>query len=231
MAKYKGVNVLEVLEGADSYNKWIADRLKPYIFPPALEIGAGIGNISAFFTNLNEITLTDFDESLVSELNRRFKGAKNVRTEVLDIQKDFAKIKNKFRTVYSVNVLEHIKDDEKALRNIYDLLERKGKVVILVPAKRFAYTDLDKDLGHYRRYEKLELAEKLKKAGFMVKEISFFNAAGLASWIVRDKISKGQSLRPYQVKLFDLVVPLLKILEPRRGMPIGISLIAVGEKK
>ena len=231
MAKYKGVNVLEVLEGADRYNNWIAQRIMSYIASPALEIGAGIGNISSFFTHLQELTLTDFDQSLVEKLNKRFQSKKNIKAEVLDIQKDFSKVRTTFKTVYSVNVLEHLKDDEKALRNIHNMLDSKGKVVLLVPAKRFAYTNLDKDLGHYRRYEKKELVDKLEKAGFKVKEVSFFNAAGLASWIIRDKISNGESLKPYQVKLFDMVVPLLRRLEPKKIMPIGISLIAVGEKR
>lgn len=230
MPKYKSVNVLEVLEGADRYNGWIANRIKPYIASPALEIGAGIGNISSFFANLDSLTLTDFDESLVKELSKKFDKKNNITAETLDIQKDFYKVTNTFKTVYAVNVLEHIKDDEKALRNIYKLLDKKGKIILLVPAKQFAYTNLDRELGHFRRYEKKELKDKLTKAGFKVREVSFFNLAGLLSWVVRDKINSGESLKPYQVRLFDAIVPLLQFIEPKKKLPLGISLIAIGEK-
>lgn len=231
MTKYKGVTVLEVLEGADNYNNWIVSRIKPDIVSPALEIGAGTGNISAFFKNLKSLTVTDNDETLVEKLATKFKGNKNVRAEVLDIEKDLYKVTNRFRTIYSVNVLEHIKNDEKALKNMHKLLEPGGKVVLLVPAKKFAYTNLDKDLGHHRRYEKAELKDKLTNAGFTVKSISYFNAVGLASWIIRDKISRGsKNLSSTQVKFFDMIVPVLKQAEPKKILPMGISLIGIGEK-
>lgn len=231
MAKYKGVTVLEVLEGADRYNGWISERIMPYITSPALEIGAGTGNISSFFQNLNSLTLTDSDEALVKKLKARFSEKKNISTELLDIQRDFSQIKNKFNTIFSINVLEHIKDDTLALRNMNKLLNKKGKVVILVPAKKIAFTNLDKDLGHFRRYEKQELYEKMEASGFKVQSISYFNVLGLLSWIVRDKISRGsKNLSPFQVKIFDMIVPVLKGIEPKNRLPLGISLIGIGEK-
>lgn len=230
MAKYKGVKILEVLEGADRYNRWIAERISPYIESPALEIGAGTGNISSFFSHLKSLTLTDNDESLISVLQKKF-NTKNIHAEVFDIQKDFYKINNSFKTIFSVNVLEHIKDDSKALSNMYRLLKRNGKVVILVPAKKFAYTNLDKDLGHFRRYEKEELREKLEKAGFKIESITYFNIVGLLSWILRDKFSRNnKTLAPSHVKLFDLSVPILKRIEPKTLLPQGISLIAIATK-
>lgn len=231
MAKYKGVTVLEVLEGADRYNGWIAERIRSYIESPALEIGAGTGNISSFFQNLSSLTFTDSDEALVNKLKARFSEKKNISAEVLDIQRGFSQVKNKFNTVFSVNVLEHIKDDTLALRNMNKLLNKKGKVVILVPAKKIAFTNLDKELGHFRRYEKQELHEKMEASGFKVKSISYFNILGLLSWIVRDKISSGsKNLSPFQVKIFDMIVPVLKGIEPKNRLPLGISLIGIGEK-
>lgn len=231
MAKYKGVTVLEVLEGADRYNGWISERIRPYIAAPALEIGAGTGNISSFFQNLNSLTLTDSDEALVKTLRARFSEKKNISAELLDIQRDFSQIKNKFNTIFSINVLEHIKDDTLALRNMNKLLNKKGKVVILVPAKKIAFTNLDKDLGHFRRYEKQELYEKMEASGFKVKSISYFNVLGLLSWVVRDKISRGsKNLSPFQVKIFDMIVPVLRRIEPKNRLPMGISLIGIGEK-
>lgn len=231
MSKYKGLKTLEVLEGSVNYNAWIAERLKPHITSPALEVGSGTGNLSQFFTKLRSLTLTDNDKHLVDILLKKFSQNKNVSVEVFDIEKKSSRMRNKFNTIFSVNVLEHIKDDEAALKNMHALLNTKGKVVLLVPAKKFAYTDLDKKLGHCRRYEKKELYEKMIRAGFKVENIVYFNAVGLLSWIVRDKISKADHIRPYQAKLFDKLTPLLKTIEPASRLPIGISLIAVGLKE
>lgn len=230
--KYQGFKTLEVLEGADNYNKWIADRIGKNIQSPALEIGAGTGNISTFFTNLGELVLTDFDQSLVRHLRMRFSDLKNIRTEVLNAEADNGKINNHFRTVYSVNVLEHIKDDQKALSNIYSMLEKSGKIVLLVPAKRRVYSKLDKKLGHYRRYEKEELRKKLEEANFFVEEVNYFNALGLISWVVRNMLTKNHNeLKKSHVRMFDILVPVLRLIEPRYGLPFGISLIAVARKK
>lgn len=231
MKKYNGVKTLEVLEGADNYNNWIASRIKDYIQSPALEIGAGTGNMSTFFKDIEDLTLTDIDASLVEKLQQKFKNNKNIHCEAFDIASNLKTIKFKFKSIYSVNVLEHIKDDERALKNINSLLERNGNLVLLVPAKKYAYNKLDKKLGHFRRYEKNELREKLEKASFKVVRIDYFNAVGLISWMIREKISRKSELKPYQVKFFDWIVPFLKIIEPKSSLPAGISLIAICKKK
>lgn len=231
MKKYQGTLTLEVLEGADNYNNWIASRIKPFIKSPALEIGAGTGNISAYFSNIKNLTLTDVDPNLSKKLLKKFTDKKNINIETLNIESKFTKVKNKFNSVFLVNVLEHIKNDQLALSNINSLLERKGRVSILVPAKKFAYNNLDKSLGHVRRYEKKELREKLEKGGFKIIYLEYFNIIGLLSWMIRDKITKNEDhLKPYQVKMFDVFVPFLSLIEPKKGLPVGISLIAVGEK-
>ncbi len=232
MGKYIGVQTLEVLEGAENYNKWIASRIKPYLKSPTLEIGAGTGNISEHMLNLKELVLTDIDSMLIDSLTKKFAKNKNIKVELFNAASNLSKVKSRFKSIYGVNVLEHIDNDEKALRNLYGLLENSGKLVLLVPAKRIAYNELDRSLGHYRRYEKEELREKMKNAGFKVEELEFFNMAGLLSWIVRNYISKNHGqLEKSQVKSFNWVVPMLKAIEPKKGLPFGISLIVVASKK
>ena len=232
MSTYKGVKTLEVLEGADNYNGWIASMLSPYIKFPALEVGAGTGNLSEFFCKKGKVLLTDNDLSLVELLRKKFINNKNVEVRVLDIAKASHKIDSKFKTVYAVNVLEHIENDDQALHNLWSLLETGGNLVVLVPAKKFAYTKLDKSLGHVRRYEKNELIEKIEKSGFRILKVEYFNIVGLLSWLIRNRITKNhRSLKKSHVKFFDSAVPFLRAIEPTKGLPVGISLIAVGIKK
>ena len=232
MAKYQGLRTLEVLEGADNYNAWIAGTLSPYVKSPALEVGAGIGNISEFFDKLESLVVTDSDPKLVKLLENKFLPRKNVNTEVLDITSKFGEFKNRFKTVYAVNVLEHIEDDKLALQNINKLLIPGGKIVLLVPAKKFAFTKLDKSLGHYRRYEKEELRKKLVDVNLIIEKIEYFNIVGLLSWMIRNMIDNSYNqLKPGHVKFFDSIVPFLRSIEPKNGLPVGISLIAVASKK
>lgn len=232
MIKYQGISTLEVLEDAKNYNNWIADEIAAHVSTPVLEIGAGTGNLSEHFTQFKPLYLTDVDPGLVNHLKKRFSKEKKVFTDTLDISKvPDKKYQSFFSTVYAVNVLEHIKDDSKALKNIYKLLKPNGRILLLVPAKKSAYTKLDKELGHYRRYERQELSNKLKAANFRIEKVYFFNIVGLISWTVRDKVSRNKkALKPYQIKIFDSIVPLLRLVESKVRIPVGISLIVVARK-
>ncbi len=232
MIKYQGISTLEVLEDAKNYNNWIAHEISSHVTAPTLEIGAGTGNLSKHFLQYKPLYLTDVDAGLVRLLKKRFSKEKNVFTGTLDIsQKPSKKYASFFSSVYAINVLEHIKDDRKALVHIHKMLKEDGNLLLLVPAKKKAFTRLDKELGHYRRYEKKELASILEKSGFAIEKIYFFNIVGLLSWTVRDKVSRNKSvLKPYQIRIFDSIVPVLRFIESFIKVPVGISLIVVARK-
>lgn len=226
-SNYKGALTLEVLEGAHRYNKWIADIITPFIDSPVLEIGSGIGNISSLFVNKFKITLSDNDKSFTKYLKTKFDGVADVSE--FDIEKNVPQaLEKKFSSVVGINVLEHIEDDRKALLNIKKTLKKGGRLILLVPAKRIAYSRLDKQLGHFRRYEKDEIKQKLENAGYEVNSISYFNSIGLLSWMVGKYLPRQNvELTKRQMALFDLVVPLIKNVEKIIPVPVGISLIAV----
>lgn len=230
--KYQGISTLEVLEEAKNYNNWIAHEIATHVTPPTLEIGAGIGNLSKYFLSYTPLYLSDKDKALANSLKMRFAKNKHVIVEQMDIsKKPKIKYRNFFSTIYAINVLEHIEDDDQALRNMRELLKKKGKVLLLVPAKKRAYTRLDKELGHFRRYEKHELTAKLNKNGFAIEELYFFNIVGLLSWTVRDRVSRNKkALKSYQIKIFDSIVPILRYIESFIRIPVGISLIVVARK-
>ena len=228
---YQGLTTLEVLTEAKNYNRWIADTFFPYIQAPLLEFGAGIGNISELLSSYTPLCLTDTDERMLAHLKDTFSHMNDVSVNFLDItQPPPEHLVESFQTVIGINVLEHVEYDEQALFNLGNLLHPSGRLLLLVPAKKWAYTDLDKRLGHFRRYEKKELGEKLAKASFQIEKLNFFNVVCLVSWIVRDKIERSGGLRSYQVSLFDSIVPIFKRVEAVVPMPLGISLIAIAQK-
>lgn len=232
MITYQGLSTLEILEEAKNYNMWIAQQFLPYAKSPLLEIGSGTGNLSRLFLRRKHVTLSDVDKGLVKNLKKKF--AKKFRPTIkqLDISHTVAKTHvGKYQSILAINVLEHVKSDTKAFANITQMLQKGGKLLLLVPAKKFAYTQLDKSLGHYRRYEKDTLRKKIEKAGLHIEKIYFFNIVGLISWTIRDKIERGNYMKPYQIKLFDTIVPFLKIVEQVIRPPVGISLIAIATKK
>ena len=230
--KYQGVSTLEVLVEAKNYNKWISHEIQFHLVPPVLEIGAGTGNLTASSLKIKPLHVTDKDPGLVKHLKEKYIKEKDVFVWLLDIAKNPPdKFKSFFSTIFAVNVLEHIKDDKKALKNIGKMLKKDGELVLLVPAKKFAFTKLDRELGHYRRYEKRELVMKLEKTGYRVEKIYFFNIVGLISWYFRDKVKRENiNLKPYHIAIFDKIVPFLRSIETRIRPPVGISLIVIAKK-
>lgn len=72
------------------------------------------------------------------------------------------------------DVLEHIKDDGKFLRELKTLLIPDGRLYITVPAYNALWSSEDDIAGHYRRYTKKELENKLKQAGYEVEYSTYF---------------------------------------------------------
>ena len=88
--------------------------------------------------------------------------------------------------IYTSNVLEHIEDDVNALIKIRERMQQGGKIAIYVPALPMLFSDLDRNVGHFRRYEKKELVHKVKMAGFDIEKCFYNDCIGvLASLSLR----------------------------------------------
>jgi SAM-dependent methyltransferase len=68
----------------------------------------------------------------------------------------------------SANLLEHVRDDERALAEIFRTLRPGGRAVVVVPADPSIYDAYDRLLGHERRYGRGELAGKARAVGLQV---------------------------------------------------------------
>jgi SAM-dependent methyltransferase len=132
-------------------------------------------------------------------------------------------------SVICFNVLEHIELDETVLRNIYELLEPGGRFLLLVPSHPWLYGSLDRHLGHRRRYPRGELRTKLETMGFKVIFLKYFNRIGILGWFLNSKILRRKRLSSFQMRIYNLFVPLFK-LETFFPLPCGTSLLAVAEK-
>ena len=97
-------------------------------------------------------------------------------------------------SVICLNVVEHIEDDVKVLRNFHDILKPGGRALVLVPHDPTNFTDVDKTLGHFRRYTREELSAKAEEAGFIVKKCFGFNRVGGLGWRVSGKILRKKTL-------------------------------------
>src|SRR5581483_7536038 len=175
MVRYKGLKTLEILQWAHKYNRWISQQILPYCLSPLLELGSGTGNITQYLTQFQTVYASDIDTGLLLLLKKKFRHKKNIRVIRFDAEKKVtARFKSAFSSVVSVNVFEHLEDDQKAIKNVHYVLKKNGRLILLVPAKQFALTRLDRELGHFRRYEKKQLEITLKKEGFVLEKLYLF---------------------------------------------------------
>ena len=128
-----------------------------------------------------------------------------------------------------LNVHEHVADPLQALRNMRSALEPGGKLVLYVPHGRGLYSSLDEVLGHRCRYDRAMLARELADAGFALVEQRFFNRAAVPGWWWNGRILKRRSFSRVQLKLFDLAVPVLRLVD--RLLPWnGLGLVAIARR-
>ena len=217
----------------EPYNRWLADRFRGALGRRVLEIGAGFGNMTRQLLGRELVVASDLDPVALEYLRGTFRGEPEVRIAsyrfpVTEDQRSEIRALG-IDTVVCLNVLEHIEDDAGALADFYALLPSGGRVVLIVPALARLYGTLDEHLRHFRRYEKDELAEKLRAAGFAVEDCRFLNRPGIVGWYVNGKILRRRVLPSGQLAAFRLALPLLR-REETNPPSTGMSLLAIGRK-
>lgn len=223
-----GAATLERLALAPRYNAWMFDRLRPWVGDAVLEIGAGIGNLSAFIQDRRRVTLTDTSTVYLDALRRRFAGHPNVTVARLFLPEvDPPAFGAPHDTIICLNVLEHVEDDARSLEEMLRLLAPGGRLLLLVPALPGIYGTLDRALGHYRRYGRRDLERRMTRAGFRVAHTEYFNLAGIPGWWFTGRVLRRELIPRGSLRLYDRLVPLFRW---ERVLPwrLGQSLIAVG---
>ncbi|MFC1718249.1 class I SAM-dependent methyltransferase [Candidatus Poribacteria bacterium] len=137
------------------------------------------------------------------------------------------------------DVIEHINDDEKVLKEAYRICKLGGRVILTVPANRWLWSYFDVMSCHKRRYSKKELHQKLRGAGFVVEKISFYmfflfpvfslyRAVESMRFSSNDKeLSSRAEVQtvPLVNEVFLGILRLEKLLIKGTNLPLGTSLV------
>ena len=226
-----GGEILERLNRAPRFTGWMADVIRPYVGNRVLEIGAGTGNMSVHLMPRAIYWATDINANYLEYLVTLQATRPYMRvayTNATDPE-SFPKGQS-FDTVVCLNVIEHIEEDIRALRNIQKALVDGGRAIVLVPCGHRLYGTLDQALGHVRRYTEEGLANISRQAGFEVERVLKFNRAGVLGWWLNGRILRKKTFDLGQIRMLNILTPLFRLLEPVLPTP-SLSLIAILRKK
>ena len=171
---------------------WVVKRLIRKLKPrDYVEIGAASGHMAEWMSKQNMTgTAVEISPAALEMMSERLSGNDSVKifdrdSRYLDTQAD---------VLLSMEVLEHIEDDNAALQNWFDLIRPGGHLLLSVPAHQSKFSAEDEMVGHFRRYDKKPLTDQLNAIGFeQPKILAYGFPLGLLLKFLRTKVA-SQSL-------------------------------------
>lgn len=220
---------LESMGQATWYNNWTINIFKKYLKGEILEIGCGIGNFTKTLVSYGKVYSFDADKFCVYKTKQKTKNTVKVGDGNIETGHYFFK-NRKFDTITCINVLEHIRDDNKALVNIINLLKPNGILILLIPAHPFLFGEIDRAIGHYRRYTKKRIINQLMTLGAKIVYGRRINFLGALGWFISSRILKDVSVSEKKLKLFDMIAPFVLPTELIIEPPLGTSILIIAKK-
>ena len=225
------IDDLLMLDGAMGRNyQWAYDLIAPYLGRSLLEVGSGVGVVSRFLVDRGDpLILSDHHPTYLEHLRARFGGRPNVAFQLLDLTRFPYETVRPVDTIVCLNVLEHLEDDAAVLAGFRELLPPGGRLVLQVPNYPALYGSLDEAYGHFRRYSRDVLRERLVAAGFRIVALRYFNPLAIPGWVLAAKVLRSKTLSVNAARLFNAVVPIARRLDflARFG---GLALLVCAER-
>jgi len=224
------VEDLEQMSHAHNYRRWQFQMIAPYLRGTVLEVGGGIGNFTAELASLTDQVISlEPNAYCFQRLLEKTSKLTNVKVYNATVEELSEKMNDlRADTVVLMNVLEHIRDDTAVLGTLHRRLKPGGRIVVLVPAGPWAYGDLDKRLGHFRRYSKRSVRDLIGGLKLELEQLRYYNFIGIWAWWWNAKKAHRQKQSDAQIRVFDkYVVPCISRIERWVAPPLGQSLLFV----
>jgi len=226
-------NELELFQLANIWKGYLGNVLQPFMHKKVLEVGAGMGSTTGYLYNgkQEEWICLEPDPDLYNKLIRKITDKQlpaccsAVKGTIADLDQA-----HKFGTILYIDVIEHIEDDAKELRDAEKLLEDGGHLIVLVPAHPFLYSPFDKAIGHYRRYNKKMLKEAAP-LNLVVEKLIYLDSVGLTASLVNKYFLKQSYPTRKQIHFWDkFMIRISKITDFMCRYHIGKTVIGVWRK-
>lgn len=142
--------------------------------------------------------------------------------------------------IVAMDILEHIEDDVKGMRELYRVLNNGGVLILTVPAFNFLWGIQDDVAGHKRRYLKKEILDKLKWEGFDILKSSYFNFFLFLPILISRRLMhifglKVESENRINFPMLNSFLKAIFSIEPHVlryfSFPFGVSILCIAKKR
>ncbi len=201
-----------------------------------LDVGTSTGTNLRMLSTLGFANVEGVDISSAALEYCVSKGFNNVRLgSILDLPFDAAT----FDVALATDIIEHVVDDGKALKELHRVLRSGGLALITVPAFPLLWGPQDIVAQHCRRYRAGQLREVLEEAGFEVTLLFHFNYVLFVPILIARKLLLALKLRIRSendlnfgllnrilLRVFSFDVMTAPVLRP----PCGVSILALARR-
>lgn len=136
-----------------------------------LEIGAGTGANLEMLSTHGRVTAVEPNDIARKNILEKFGN----KVSVINAKIPNLNLAEKYDLICLFDVLEHLENDKAALQEIKNYLQKNGRIILTVPAYQFMWSEHDKNLHHFRRYNKKDLTKLVESCGLRLERISYFN--------------------------------------------------------
>ncbi|OMP31167.1 bifunctional 2-polyprenyl-6-hydroxyphenol methylase/3-demethylubiquinol 3-O-methyltransferase UbiG [Mangrovimonas sp. DI 80] len=228
-------NELELFALANNWKGYWMKKIQPFLGESVLEVGAGIGSNTRLFLDQNQgVTSWVCLEPDINLANKIPKEIPNHYLPKLQIYADYLrcfKSQEKFDSILYIDVIEHVENDSSEIQLAKNFLKPDGYLIILVPALNYLFSDFDRAIGHFRRYNKNEI-EKVVGENLETIKLEYLDSVGVLASLLNKFILKQKYPSEKQIVFWDsTIIPISELVDPGIGRVIGKSLLGIWKLK
>lgn len=224
--EYSGRDNLDVMKAAVHYNQFLVDMVLEAMprRGEVVDFGAGAGTFAqpASAAGL-DVVCVETDPVL----------GETLRQQGLRVVPDLLEVSNgSLSGIYSLNVLEHIEDDQAILDLWLRKLAPGGRILVYVPAFPSLFSSMDRKVGHHRRYLRAGLKQQLQRAGFEVQSVRYADSLGyFASWAYKLMDKGAGDINSRMLCIYDQwVFPVSRLIDGACQSWFGKNVYATARK-
>ncbi len=224
---------LELFRHATNWKSYYGGLIRPFFGSNVLEVGAGIGATTESLCSGKEErwVCLEPDPTMAAAIEARISNGELPECcEVVVQTLSGLDSSEKFDSILYIDVLEHIEGDLAEIGAAEQHLVGGGHLIVLSPAHQFLYTPFDKAIGHFRRYNKKQLASLIPTSLEQVR-LSYLDSIGAFASLGNRMLLRQSMPTLDQVLLWDRrLVPISTFFDPILGFRAGKSILGVWKK-